>query len=547
MKVESQDTVGKYLIKRLRQVGVNHVFGVPGDYVLEFFSMLEKSEIGLVCTCNELNAGYAADAYSRVNGIGAVCVTYGVGGFSLLNAVVGAYAERVPMIVISGAPRLAEKRYHHLLHHTFGDMNLQSRIYEQATVYSAVLSNPASAGRQIDEAITTCLRSRRPVYIEIPMDIINLACPQAREISFDRTIHSDADSLAEAVEEAAALMNSAKKPAMLAGVEVHRLGMQDQLRKFLSHAGMPFATSLLGKSVISEQHPLFTGIYGGAASWESARRTVLDADMLLSLGVLMTDIELGGRRSIQDQSKMIIANSDNVRIKHHIYNHVGLEDFIVSLGRKICPRKVKHPRISYPYGNPDRKINLDSSSPVTVNGFYSRINRFIGSENILTADSGDSMLSAANLFLPEGVAFINQAFYLSIGYAVPATLGICLALPGKRPIAFVGDGAFQATAQEMSTIIKLNLKPVIFISNNQGYLTERLLNEDGPFNDVNVWKYHRIADVFSGGIGLQVKTNGELEEALARIKSNPDSAFIVELVFDKWDCSENLKLLKESL
>ncbi|HCE45742.1 MAG TPA: preprotein translocase subunit Tim44 [Lentisphaeria bacterium] len=547
MKVESQYTVGKYLIRRLQQVGVNHVFGVPGDYVLSFFSMLEKSEIDLVCTCNELNAGYAADAYSRVNGIGAVCVTYGVGGFSLLNAVVGAYAERVPMIVISGAPRLAERRHHHLLHHTFGDMDLQSRIYEQATVYSAVLSNPASAGRQIDEAITACLRSRRPVYIEIPMDIVNLACPPARDISIDRTIHSDAGSLAEAVEEAAAMMDSAKKPAILAGVEVHRLGIRDELRKFITHAGIPFATSLLGKSVISERHPLFTGIYGGAASWESARRTVLDADILLSLGVLMTDIELGGRRSIQDQSRMILANSDNVRIKHHIYNHVSLQDFINRLGRKISRRKITPPGISYPYGKPDRKINLDGSGPITVNGFYTRINRFIGRENMLTADSGDSLLSAANLFLPEDVMFINQSFYLSIGYAVPATLGMCLAMPGKRPIAFVGDGAFQTTAQELSTIIKLNLNPVIFVSNNQGYLTERLLNEDGLFNDVNVWKYHKLADVFSGGIGLQVKTNSELEDALAGIKSNPDSAFIVELVFDKWDCSENLKLLKESL
>ncbi len=539
--------VGEYLIARLRKAGVRHLFGVPGDYILNFFHMVSKSELNLVSNCNELNAGYTADAYARVNGISAVCVTYGVGGFSLLNAVVGAYAERVPMIVISGAPRLAERRHHHLLHHTVGDMNLQYRIYEEITAYSTVLSNPASAGRQIDEAISACLRSRRPVYIEIPMDVTEMTCPPLREISFGTEIHSDPDSLAEAVEEASELMNTARHPAILAGVEVHRLGIRRELLKLISKAGMPFATSLLGKTVVPEQHPLFTGIYGGVASWDSARDTVMNADMLLSLGVLMTDIELGGRRTILDQSRMIVANSDNVRIKHHIYQHVSLRDFINGLQVKLRKRCAKAVRKTYPFGDPGRKLVLHGSGKLTVNNFYSRINRVIGKDNIVVVDSGDSLLSASGFLLPEGAEFIGQCFYLSIGYGIPAVLGTSLAAPEKRIFAFIGDGAFQTSAQELSTIIRQKLNSVIFISNNGGYLTERMLHEDGPYNDINVWKYHMLADVFQGGTGIQVRTNDELENAIRRINTEKDKPFIVELCFDKWDCSEKLKILKDNL
>ncbi|MBF0495061.1 MAG: alpha-keto acid decarboxylase family protein, partial [Deltaproteobacteria bacterium] len=231
MSQENTSTIGKYLTTRLEQVGLKHIFGVPGDYVLQFFDCLEASSMKVICTCNELNAGYAADAYARINGAGAVCVTYGVGGFSLLNAVMGAYAERLPIIVISGSPKIAEYRHPHLLHHTIGDMNLQLRIYEHVTAASVILTNPERAPKQIDDTITTCLRTRRPVYLEIPVDMVDRPCPEPGPFQVNVSIGSDPEALAEAVAETANMLAQAKNPAILAGVENQRMGSQDELRQ----------------------------------------------------------------------------------------------------------------------------------------------------------------------------------------------------------------------------------------------------------------------------------------------------------------------------
>ncbi len=171
-------TVGRYLVRRLEQLNLKHVFGVPGDYVLRFLDLIEESSIELINTCSELNAGYAADGYARIAGLGAVCITYGVGGFSVYNAVAGAFAERVPLILISGGPRLSLRgRLHpYLLHHTIGDMNLQHNIFAPITQAAVVLRNPVQAMRQIDETLTACIRHSRPVYIEIPADMVDEAC-----------------------------------------------------------------------------------------------------------------------------------------------------------------------------------------------------------------------------------------------------------------------------------------------------------------------------------------------------------------------------------
>ena len=180
MEQTEMTTVGQYLVRRLEQVGLKHIFGVAGDYVLRFFDLLEASSLDLVATCNELNAGYAADAYARLNGVGAVCVTYGVGGFSVFNAVAGAFAERVPLIIISGGPRIHQGAARVLLHHTIGDMNLQYKIYEHIMAAAVILQDPAQAPDQIDRTIAACLRSRRPVYIEIPMDMVAQPCRPGR-------------------------------------------------------------------------------------------------------------------------------------------------------------------------------------------------------------------------------------------------------------------------------------------------------------------------------------------------------------------------------
>jgi indolepyruvate decarboxylase len=546
MKRIARTTVGRYLAKRLEQIGLKHIFGVPGDYVLGLFDILERSAVKVVCNCNELNAGYAADAYARLNGVGGVCVTYGVGGFSLLNAAVGAHAERLPLIVMSGAPRIAERSHHHLLHHTIGDMNLQFNIYEKITAAAVTLTSPQQAPRQIDDALEACLRYKRPVYIEMPMDIVSMPCVEPCALTIDTGIPTCGAALDEAVAEAVRLLQAARRPVIIAGVEPHRFRIQKELQAFIDHSGYPFASTLLGKTVISEEHPQFIGVYSGAASRESARQAVEKADLILCLGTLMTDIALGDAKTLTSFGRMIAANSDNVRIKHHIYNNVGLKDFIVALTAKLKKGKPVKAGRAHPSGVLKEKYAPVPRRKMTIKRFYQRINRFIKKGDLVIADTGDSIFNLANLFLPFGVDCIDQAFYLSIGYSVPATLGAKLARPDLRPVVFVGDGAFQMTVQELSTLIREKTDPVIFLMNNSGYTIERVL-QDGTYNDLQMWNYADLPAVFGGGWGCVVRTEDELEDALAQAQTRAGELALIEVQTDPMDCSDNLKKLKAAL
>ncbi|MBF0509656.1 MAG: alpha-keto acid decarboxylase family protein [Deltaproteobacteria bacterium] len=540
MSQENTSTIGKYLTKRLEQVGLKHIFGVPGDYVLQFFDCLEASSMKVICTCNELNAGYAADAYARINGVGGVCVTYGVGGFSLLNAVMGAYAERLPVIVISGSPKVAEYRHPHLLHHTIGDLNLQLRVYEHVTAASAILINPERAPQQIDETIAVCLRTRRPVYLEIPVDMVDRPCPEPGPFHVNVSIGSDPEALAEAVAETVSMLAQAKNPAILAGVENHRMGSQDELRQLIEHTGYPFAVTPLGKSVLPERHPQFLGIYAGALCCNSVKLAVEGADVLLGLGAIMTDIHLGLGTARLDQSRMIMANSDNVRIKHHVYSQVGLLDFITGLQAQLAPGKHNPKAMVHPSERLQEEYQPVPEEKITISRFYQRIGHFLESGQVVISCAGDSNLSTMDLYLPDDVIYISQAFYLSIGYSVPAALGAQLAAPHRRPVVFVGDGAFQMTAQEVSSIVRHGLNPIIFLMNNDGYTIERYIH-DGPYNDLHMWKYHLLPEIFQGGWGVVVETEGDLEAALQKAKTQPDSMAFIEVRLDRWDCSETMR------
>ncbi len=535
-------TIGGYLVQRLEEVGLRHVFGVPGDYVLGFMDRLVDSPaIELIGTCNELNAGYAADAYARINRVGAVCVTYAVGGFSLLNAVAGAYAERVPLIVISGGPSLEDRRRGLLLHHTLGDFDAQVDIFGNVTAAAVVLTDPAQAPAQINDTIVACLRQKRPVFIEIPEDLVDHPCPKPRPFGFQRPAASDPDALLEAVDEAVTMLRAAKRPAILAGVEIHRFRLRRNVERLIERVGYPFATTLLAKSLITEQHPQFIGVYAGALSVEYARRTIERSDCLLNLGAIMTDVNLGVYTANLDERRLINVNSDKVKIKHHVYPEVQLKDFIDALAMRL------------PKGRPSRSIRpaaraLEThfsprpKAAITIARFYERLNHFLDRRSVVIADAGDSFLCAGELVMHDRIGFVCQAFYCSIGFSVPAALGCALADPKKRPVVFVGDGAFQMTAQEISTIIRNGLNPIMFVMNNDGYTVERVIH-DGPFNDIQPWRYHALPAVFGEAESFEVRTEGDLEAVLRDVKRKRDRFCLVEVYLDPKDCSKALKRL----
>jgi TPP-dependent 2-oxoacid decarboxylase len=539
-------TVGEYLFQRLESLGVKHIFGVPGDYVLGLMDVLNKTPIELVCNCNELNAGYAADAYARLRGIGAVCVTYGVGGFSLLNAVVGAYAERVPLVVISGAPNSSVRQSSLLLHHTTGDYNLQFSIMEKATVASVILSDASQAAYQIDRTLAACLHHKRPVYIEIPVDLVDRACITPENYPVVAAKLTNPDVLQEAVAEAVELLAKAKYPVILAGVEFHRFDLQDKLLKLLEATGYPIATTMLGKSCISEMHPQFIGNYIGALSREYIRERIENADCLLCLGAIMSDMNLGAYTAKLDDNKLINANSEKIKIKHHFYQPVYLGDFIDGLIQNLEHKAVETLNIKPSSYALAQVFTPEPEAQLTNQRFYERVNHFLEDESIVIADTGDAIVATMDLLMREKTNFIGQAFYLSIGYSIPACLGAAMAEPHRRPIVFVGDGAFQMTVQELSTIIRHKLNPIIFLINNDGYTIERVIR-DGSYNDLQPWKYHQIPQVFGESWSCEVKTEGELEVALVKAKANTECVSFIEIHLDRFDCSQGLIRLGQAL
>ncbi len=536
-------TIGQYVIDRLHALGVEHVFGIPGDYVLTLYKMIEASPIALVGVTREDNAGFAADAYARLHGLGCVCATYCAGGLSMCNSIAGAYAEKSPVIVLSGSPGLSERARNPLLHHKVKGFETQLEVFEKITVASAVLDDPITAFHEIDRVLEAAVRYKRPVYLEIPRDQV-----LARQVAPHRPPAglppSDPEALREALDEAAAMLTAAQRPMILADVEIHRFGLQDDLIALAEEAGMPIATTILGKSVISESHPLFAGVYEGAMGRTEVTECVEQADCLLMLGCFLTDINLGIFTAKLDPSRCIDATSEDLRIRHHHYSDVRLDDFIRGLrGHKLKTAKAHVPSRPDPFACP---WVAEPDAAVTSCRLFARLNQMLDDQMTVIADIGDSLFGAADLAMSRRTEFISPAYYTSMGFAVPAALGAGMASPDSRALVIVGDGAFQMTGMELSTIARHRLNPIVVVLNNHGYTTERFLL-DGPFNDIHEWAFHKIPEVLGTGLGLEVHTEGQLDTALRAALANTSSFSLLNVHLDPYDRSPALERLANRL
>lgn len=531
-------TIGDYLVRRLEEAGLKHVFGIPGDYVLTFFDLLVASRMQVIGTCTEAGAGFAADAYARVNGLGALCVTYCVGGLNTINAIGGAFAEKSPVIVISGAPGLGERERSPLLHHRVRDFSTQRQIFEKVTVATAALEDPTTAPAEIDACIAACQRHKRPVYIEIPRDMVACSCVEPQAVKAP-VLRRDADALAEALAEAGQLLRQAKRPVILAGVEIHRFGLQKPLLDLVHRSGYPIAATLLGKSIISERHPQYLGVYEGAMGHDHVRKVVEGADCVLILGAFMTDINLGIYTANLDVARTINATAERISIKRHHFTDVMLGDFIAGLTRgRIGARRKQVVRRPPP---PPPFVPRPQAS-MTVKRLFQRMEEFLDDSTIVIADIGDSLFGAADLTIHRRTEFISPAYYTSMGFAVPAAMGAQVGKPSLRPIVFVGDGAFQMTGHELGTVARYDLNPIILVLNNKGYTTERFIHE-GPYNDINEWAYHLWPQITRKGWGCEIRTEGEFETALDHARSNLKSYSILNIHLDPLDRSEALMRL----
>lgn len=541
---QKQVTIGQYLLDRLNELGVEHIFGVPGDYVLKFDKLIEESDIQFINTTNENAAGYMADAYARLRGIGAACITYGV-GISITNAIAQAFVEHSPVVIISGTIGTNEFKPNYSMHHLINKSMVthldttQLEIFKHVTVAQGVLDDPETAIATIDRVLDTCLLSQRPVYLEIPRDFVDapLHLPAVTNI-FDYP-PSDPDSLKEALEETKRLFSTSCQPLIWAGHEILRYNLSEPLLQFAENNQIPVASSLLGKTVIDERHPLALGVYQGEMSPPSLAKFVQSCDCVLIAGVVLNDLESGIFTDRIHPQHRILANNRSITISHHHFQNVRLEDYMMGLQQINLPLRSSTElptQCRYPLSfKPVKNTNL------TTKRTFECIQSHLTAENIVVADVGDCLFASADLTLPYN-SFLSCAYFASLGFGTPGAIGAQIAEPNKRVIGIVGDGGFQMTAMELSAAVRYRLNPIFIILNNHGYGTERLLLE-GNYNDIVNWNYTEITKVLGGGIGIKATAEETLNDALQRAFSDQQNFYIIEVELAKTDFSPSLSRL----
>ncbi|AWF82928.1 thiamine pyrophosphate-binding protein [Microbulbifer sp. A4B17] len=539
-------TVGTYLAQRLKDAGIEHYFALPGDYNLVLLDqLLLHPDLKMISCCNELNAGYAADGYARATGgPSAAVVTFSVGGLSMINAVAGAFAEDLPLIAISGGPNTNSEAEWEYLHHTLGkvDYSYQSEIYSRVTAETVVIHHPSLAPAAIDRAIDTAMLRRKPVYIEIAANIANAPTSAPIPRGFARSATSDPDSLSAAVEHIAAFLNAAERPVLIAGGRVRAACAEESLRELAASSRYGVACMADAKGLLSETHDNFMGMYWGPVSTPGCSEIVDTADALLFAGPLFTDYTTTGHQLCFDQSRTVIALPTSVQLGETCYSNVHMNDLLEALVDKLTPNTgavQAYRRVSSPKHIPQPGKRSDN---LTVRQLFARIQKMLKSDTALLVETGDSWFNGMELSLPDGARFEIQMQYGSIGWSVGATLGYALGMGEGRMIACIGDGSFQLTAQEISTMIRYNVNPIIFLVNNGGYTIEVEIH-DGPYNNIKNWEYAQLIEVFSAGEGkawgCKVTTEGELDKAIKDALKH-DGLCLIEAIIDRNDCNVNL-------
>ena len=525
-----------HIFELLHQQGVQHSFGIPGDFALTLYDALAESEIEPIVMTHEPCAGFAADAYSRIRGLGLAVVTYGVGGLNMVNSIAGAYAEKSPLVILSGAPGVKERQYHDLLHHKVKTFDTQRRVYEEVTLYSTTLNDPRTADLKIHRALDYAMNFKRPVYLEIPRDLVYAEIEEVEHCPppIKRT---DANTLEEALTEILAMLERAKSPVILVGSEVHRFGLQSQVIALAEKLRVPVCSTILGKSVFPEAHPQYIGIYNGEAGDPYVRHTVEESDCLLMLGVFMTDVNLGMFTAHLNPSCAVYATSERVAIKYHEYPHIRFEDFINTLSNNC----------NLPHKNSSTIARMKprvapSPGKISMSGLLYELNQFIDSNTLLVTDVGDVLFAADDIQTREGSSFLTSGFYASMGFGIPGVIGAQLADPFRRAIALVGDGGFQMTGMELLTVKRLGLKPIIIVINNGAFATLRIMgHQDADFVKIASLDYAQLAFVL-GGCGFEVQTGQELREALSLARER-DTFSILDVRISADDVSPALQRL----
>ncbi|EXB52385.1 Pyruvate decarboxylase isozyme 2 [Morus notabilis] len=547
----SEATLGRHLARRLVQVGVTDVFTVPGDFNLTLLDhLIAEPGLNNVGCCNELNAGYAADGYARARGVGACVVTFTVGGLSVLNAIAGAYSENLPLICVVGGPNSNDYGTNRVLHHTIGvpDFSQELRCFQTVTCYQAVVNNLEDAHEQIDTAISTALKESKPVYISISCNLPGIPHPTfSREpVPFSLSPRlSNQLGLEAAVEATAEFLNKAVKPVLVGGPKLRVAHASDAFVELADACGYALAVMPSAKGLVPEHHPHFIGTYWGAVSTAFCAEIVESADAYLFAGPIFNDYSSVGYSLLLKKEKAIILQPDRVTIANGpAFGCILMKDFLRALAKRLKRNTTAYEnyhRIFVPEGHP---LKSEPKEPLRVNIMFQHIQKLLSSETAVIAETGDSWFNCQKLKLPRGCGYEFQMQYGSIGWSVGATLGYAQAVPEKRVIACIGDGSFQVTAQDVSTMLRNGQRTIIFLLNNGGYTIEVEIH-DGPYNVIKNWNYTALVDAFHNGEGkcwtAKVQYEDELIEAIETATgAKKDSLCFIEVIVHKDDTSKEL-------
>ena len=503
----------EFLFDQLYANGVRHIFGIPGDFVLSLYNALQQDQrFRLVTLGHEPAVGFAADGASRItNGLGVCLVTYGAGGLNMINSIACAYAEESPLIVISGGPSRLERTSGLLVHHEVKSFESQIRIYQEVVEFAAIVDNKQTAAAVIHRAIDVARKFKRPVYLEIPRDMVfaEITVPP----SFDEVeLEVNESAVAEAAAEIIDHLSRAERPVLIVGVEVHRFQLTEQVIRLAERLRIPVTSSFLGRGIFPTRHPQFIGTYLGAVSPQPMRTLVEGSDCLLLLGERLSDVSLGVSADLLKGHDLITAVARDVFIGQHQYEHTPLE--------LVVDRLLTAPALPVSR-DPIKAIGTDVSPEVfdpfkqdeaiKVRHAINLLNEFVREhdEMPLIADTGDALFASVDIRANQCIA---PAYYGTMGFSVPAALGVQIA-GGRRPLVLVGDGAFQMTGSEISQARRYGCNPIIVLFNNQRWEMLQAFFPDATYNDTVVWPFAKLADLW-GGRGFRAFTPRQLRDAL---------------------------------
>ena len=530
--------IGDFLLRRLEEAGVRHLFGVPGDYNLELLQQLQDTgTLKWIGTCSELNASYAADGYARLNGLSALLVTNGVGALSAINGIGGSYSEHVPVICIAGSIPLRSIDRGLGMHHTMADGSFDHFLdaYTHVTAAHARLT-PRNAVTEIDRLILTAWREKLPVYMELPSDIayLEIEVPAAPLMLVNTP--SDPERLRSCIAAVAGRLSAAKSPAILVDADADRFGVAPDLMALAEKMQIPMAVINAAKAVIDETFPHYLGIYNGKESAPHVRQAIETSDCLLSIAYRPIKVTTGDFTASLP-ANTIHARGHSVDVGEDNYQAVTLKEVlkgVIDAVRQVRSR-AQRPVAATVAGVQADGSRADPSAKLTQAAYWQAMQGYLREGDVLYVDNGTSFV-LLGLKLPPNCTFIGSVNWGSIGYSVGALLGALTAAPHRRHLLFLGDGSFQVTAQELSTILRHDHKPVIFLINNGGYTIERgYLGKTETYNDIANWAYADLPKVFrrdTSARSFVVRSSRDLQEALS---APNDTMILVESIMDPHD------------